>query len=92
MAVFMDSSPEPGFEIGDPMSPYLFVLIMEVLQMLLSQLIEQDSSFDFHWKCREIDLFQLCFADDLLLFCNIDESSVLVFQHGLQKFANLSGL
>ncbi|KAL0402268.1 UNVERIFIED_CONTAM: hypothetical protein Slati_4256700 [Sesamum latifolium] len=65
---------------------------MEVLQMLLLQLIEQDSSFGFHWKCREIGLFQLCFEDDLLLFCNANEASVLVVQRGLQEFANLSGL
>ncbi|KAK4382086.1 hypothetical protein Sango_2906100 [Sesamum angolense] len=75
-----------GFRLGDPMSPYFFVLVMEVLQMLLSQLIEHDSSFGFHWKCSEIGLFQLCFADDLLLFCNADEAyvfSVLVWSSGV---------
>ncbi|KAK4390250.1 Acetyl-CoA carboxylase 1 [Sesamum angolense] len=54
--------------------------------------LREDSSFGFHWKCREIGLFQLCFVDDLLLSCNADEASVLVFQRGLQEFANLSGL
>ncbi|KAL0300318.1 UNVERIFIED_CONTAM: hypothetical protein Sangu_3128000 [Sesamum angustifolium] len=85
MAVFMDSSWSRRFT-------YLFVLVMEVLQMLLSQLIEHDSSFGVHWKCHEIGLFQLCFVDDLMLSCNDDEASVLVFQRGLQEFANLSGL
>ncbi|KAL0411445.1 UNVERIFIED_CONTAM: LINE-1 reverse transcriptase [Sesamum latifolium] len=74
-----------GLRQGDPMSPYLFVLVMEVLRMILQQLIEQDEEFTFHWKCRDIGLFQLSFADDLLLFSSADESSVgfstVVFRH-----------
>ncbi|KAL0439808.1 UNVERIFIED_CONTAM: LINE-1 retrotransposable element O protein [Sesamum latifolium] len=81
-----------GLRQGDPMSPYLFVLVMEVLSMILQQLIEQDEEFTFHWKCRDIGLFQLSFADDLLLFSSADESSVGLFQRGLQIFAGLSGL
>ncbi|KAL0295602.1 UNVERIFIED_CONTAM: putative ribonuclease H protein [Sesamum calycinum] len=41
---------------------------------------------------RSFGLFQLCFADDLLLFCKADVASVRVFRHGLAEFAKLSGL
>ncbi|KAK4384149.1 hypothetical protein Sango_3087000 [Sesamum angolense] len=74
------------------MSPFLFVVIMEVLQLMLLQLIDQNEGFSFHWRCKELGLFQLCFADDLLLFCKADEDSVRVFRHGLAEFAKLSGL
>ncbi|KAK4384175.1 putative ribonuclease H protein [Sesamum angolense] len=81
-----------GLRQGDPMSPFLFVLIMEVLQLMLKQLIDQNEGFSFHWRCKELGLFQLCFADDLLLFCKAEVASVQVFRQGLDEFAKLSGL
>ncbi|KAL0449025.1 UNVERIFIED_CONTAM: hypothetical protein Slati_1458900 [Sesamum latifolium] len=81
-----------GSSAGYPMSPYLFVLAMEVLHLLLLQRIEQSSSFQFHWHCEEMKLFNLCFADDLLLFCRAEEQSVMLFRDVLHEFADFSGL
>ncbi|KAL0302729.1 UNVERIFIED_CONTAM: hypothetical protein Scaly_3023200 [Sesamum calycinum] len=81
-----------GLRQGDPMSPYLFVLVMEVLQMILQQFIDQDGQFLYHWRCSELKLFQLSFADDLLLLCKADVRSVSLFRRGLDVFASLSGL
>ncbi|KAL0300285.1 UNVERIFIED_CONTAM: Retrovirus-related Pol polyprotein from type-2 retrotransposable element R2DM [Sesamum angustifolium] len=81
-----------GLRQGDPMSPYLFVLVMEVLQMILQQFIDQDGQFLYHWRCTELKLFQLSFADDLLLLCKADVQSVNLFRRGLDLFASLSGL
>ncbi|KAL0454000.1 UNVERIFIED_CONTAM: LINE-1 reverse transcriptase [Sesamum latifolium] len=81
-----------GLRQGDPMSPYLFVLVMEVLQMIIQQFIDQDEGFTYHWKCGNMGLFQLCFADDLLLLCHADVPLVNVFRRGLEMFATLSGL
>ncbi|KAL0288896.1 UNVERIFIED_CONTAM: Retrovirus-related Pol polyprotein from type-2 retrotransposable element R2DM [Sesamum radiatum] len=72
-----------GLRQGDPMSPYLFVLVMEVLHMILQQLIEQDGEFQYHWRCKDLNLFQLSFADDLLLFCKADEGHLPVRYLGL---------
>ncbi|KAK4407908.1 putative ribonuclease H protein [Sesamum angolense] len=72
--------------------PFLFVLVMEVLQLMMQQLIDQNEGFSYHWRCKELGLFQLCFADDLLLFCKADVASVQVFRRGLDEFANLSSL
>ncbi|KAL0305174.1 UNVERIFIED_CONTAM: putative ribonuclease H protein [Sesamum calycinum] len=51
-----------------------------------------NEGFSYHWRCKELGLFQLCFADDLLLFCKADVASVQVFRRGLDEFAKLSGL
>ncbi|KAL0453885.1 UNVERIFIED_CONTAM: LINE-1 retrotransposable element O protein [Sesamum latifolium] len=81
-----------GLRQGDPISPYLFVLVMEVLNLILQQIIAQDGGFSYHWRCEAVHLFQLGFADDLLLFSTADESSIHIFKRGLSIFADLSGL
>ncbi|KAL2246363.1 UNVERIFIED_CONTAM: hypothetical protein Sindi_2904500 [Sesamum indicum] len=81
-----------GLRQGDPLSPFLFVLVMEVLHIGYLQLIEQDMQFTYHWKCELARVFQLGFADDLLLFCRADLDSVRVLKVGLDLFAEWSGL
>ncbi|KAL2237299.1 UNVERIFIED_CONTAM: hypothetical protein Sindi_0921600 [Sesamum indicum] len=63
-----------------------------VLQLGLLQLIDQDELFSFHWKCDTASVFQLGFADDVLLFCHADMDSITVFKIGLDRFAEWSGL
>ncbi|KAL2237629.1 UNVERIFIED_CONTAM: hypothetical protein Sindi_0954600 [Sesamum indicum] len=81
-----------GLRQGDPLSPYLFVLVMEVLHVGFLQLIDQNELFSFHWKCDTARVFQLGFADDLLLFCKADMNSIGTFKTGLDRFAEWSGL
>lgn len=57
-----------GNRQGDQMSPYLFTMVMEGLTIMLKRNIAEDNFFQFHAKCRELDLVNLCFADDLIMF------------------------
>lgn len=80
-----------GLRQGDPLSSYLFVIAMEVLSILISK-ETVEPNFKFHWKTKQLRLTHLCFADDLILFCNGDIWSVNILKGCLTKFASLSGL
>ena len=49
----------------DPLSPYLFVLTMEVLSGLIRHMA-RNNIFKFHWHCERVEITHLCFVDDLL--------------------------
>lgn len=48
--------------------------------------------FAFHTKSKELKLNHLCFADDVLLFCKGEYSSIMLMLRGLQTFSEASGL
>ncbi|XP_062118795.1 uncharacterized protein LOC133832472 [Humulus lupulus] len=80
-----------GLRQGDPMSPLLFVLIMEYLTRSL-QLAALNSPFRYHPMCKSLKLINLCFADDLLLFCKGSISAVKSVKEVLDEFAAVTGL
>ncbi|KAL2235687.1 UNVERIFIED_CONTAM: hypothetical protein Sindi_1300900 [Sesamum indicum] len=81
-----------GLRQGEPLLPYLFVLVMEVLHLGFLQLIDQEELFSYHWKCEAARIFQLGFADDVILFCRVDMDSLRIFKEGLDRFAEWSSL
>ena len=81
-----------GLRQGDPISPYIFTLVMEVFSLVLKKQIDEDSSFKYHWGCKELQISHLCFANDLLVLCHGDLKSVMVVKNALYKFNTISGL
>ncbi|KAL0288048.1 UNVERIFIED_CONTAM: hypothetical protein Sradi_7109300 [Sesamum radiatum] len=81
-----------GIRQGDPLSPYLFVIVMEIWRILLKIRTQNADSFQYHWKCHELGILNLCFADDVLIFCAGTINSVRTIKETLLEFAEISGL
>ncbi|GKB36272.1 RNA-directed DNA polymerase, eukaryota, reverse transcriptase zinc-binding domain protein [Tanacetum coccineum] len=65
---------------------------MEVLNLLIIKNIEDSGMFKYHYGCKSLKITHLCFADDLLVFCNGDQESVKVIKESLDEFSGVSGL
>lgn len=65
---------QKGLQQGNPISPYLFVLAVEVLSQLLDR-AAQEGRIGYHPRCKKLSLTHLCFVDDLLIFTDCDPSS-----------------
>ncbi|GKB94219.1 uncharacterized protein Tco_0980356 [Tanacetum coccineum] len=81
-----------GLRQGDPLSPYLFTMVMEVLTLMLKRNIRREEAFQFHPKCERQEIINVCFADDLFMFSYANFDSVKVISDALQEFKNYSGL
>lgn len=80
-----------GLRQGDPMSPLLFVLVMEYFSRLLSKMSELPD-FRFHPMYKKLKLTHLIFADDLMIFCKGQLSSVKRVMEALDHFSATTGL
>ncbi|GJX66938.1 RNA-directed DNA polymerase, eukaryota, reverse transcriptase zinc-binding domain protein [Tanacetum coccineum] len=80
-----------GLRQRDPISPYLFILVMEVLNMLIKKNIKENMRFKYHFGCKNMKITHLCFADDLLVLCHGDSDSVKVIKKSLDEFSGYTG-
>ncbi|GAB2269861.1 hypothetical protein Dimus_038809 [Dionaea muscipula] len=76
---------------GDPLSPYLFVIVMEYLVRSLKMACK-NRDFRFHPKCKELGIVCLCFADDLMVMSKASAPSLWCIKRRLQHFEDISGL
>ena len=80
-----------GIRQGCSLSPYLYVILSNVLSKLLNQAAIA-REFEYHPQCREVKLTHLSFADDILVFSDGTEESLLGVIEVMRRFARISGL
>ena len=82
---------EKGLRQGDAISPYLFIMVMEVLSKLLEHAAE-DGHFRLHPLCSTPTATHLLFADDLLVFTDGSRHSISGVKNVMAGFKEWSGL
>ena len=74
---------------GDPLSPLLFLLIMEVFSQILNKNEEGGLLLGFHVgpvNVIGIRISHLLFADDTILFCDVSREQLLSIKVGFDFF------
>ncbi|KAL2942986.1 LINE-1 retrotransposable element ORF2 protein [Bienertia sinuspersici] len=84
-------SPKAGLRQGDPLSPYLFILCMDILSKGLVNLQNQRKLEGLQISRGGPKISHLFFADDALFFFKVTEESCETLKNCLNSFCKISG-
>ncbi|XP_019172068.1 PREDICTED: uncharacterized protein LOC109167502 [Ipomoea nil] len=83
--------PNRGLRQGDPMSPYLFILILESLHLLIQKSQTSGLLHGISIARRAPTITNLFFADDCYIFCKATPSEAAALKNILETFTSASG-
>jgi len=84
--------PTRGLRQGDPMAPFLFIVVAKGLAGLVRQAMKANLLSGVKVGNKEVEVSFLQFADDTLFFCEDSWSNVVVMKSILRGFELASGL
>ncbi|XP_052107613.1 uncharacterized protein LOC127740579 [Arachis duranensis] len=83
---------EKGLRHGDPLSPLLFVLVVDVLHRMLGEDVRNGRIAPLLVERDHIELSHLQFADDTILFFPLEIETIVNYKRLLRCFEMMSGL
>lgn len=84
--------PLRGIRQGDPLSPYIFILCMEMLSFFVQDKCTNNLWDPLKLACGGPAFSYLCYADDLVLFAKPDLKNSQSIKEVLESFCELSSL
>lgn len=84
-------TPQRGLSQGDPLSPYLFILVVEVLSQMINRAQNQGDIHGIQLSRSSPTLTHLFFADDALIFGRAVEEEIYQLVHILNTYCEASG-
>ncbi|XP_016206133.1 uncharacterized protein LOC107646461 [Arachis ipaensis] len=83
---------ERGLRQGDPLFPFLFVLVVDVLHRMVGEAVRNGRISPLVVGRDRVELSHLQFADDTILFCPPDDETMQNYKRLLRWFELMSGL
>ena len=80
-----------GLRLGDPLSPYLFIILQEVLSRLLKNSVVENRFSQFSQARGTIQISHLMYADDVVIFTNGSTRSIQELLFVLDTYEKWSG-
>jgi len=84
--------PKKGLRQGDPMAPFLFLIVVEGLAGMVRQAVKKNLYYGVHVGSKAINVGLLQFADDTLFMCEAKIQNAWVIKSILRSFELASGL
>ena len=84
--------PSRGIRQRDPLSPYIFILCMEMLNFFIDDKCSNNLWDPLKVACGGPAFSHLCYADDLVLFAKVDLKNRQSIKKVLESFCDLSSL
>lgn len=89
--IFCSFRPQKGIRQGDPLSPYLFLLMVDFSSRSITDACQKQSMKGIKMTREYPQVSHILFADDFLLFLHVEESIARNDVNLLEEYCHASG-